>query len=128
MSDATGHWPRVGHRRAGDRRVDWSLRATHHAGSSGRRDRPGRRGAAGMSGELLRVERTAWELAQWEVHYLRGLVSNQLAEAVVAARAGSSLDELVQRFEELRRGYEQAHLRALRDPPFRRKHQRTAHR
>lgn len=75
-----------------------------------------------MNRETLRVERTAWEMAQWELHYLRSMVSNQLTETLVAARVGSSFDELVLRFEELRQSYKRAHLRALRDPDFRQKH------
>ena len=55
------------------------------------------------------VSRLAWDMAQWELHYLRGLFGTLIAEDVLRGRRG----------KRLRHEYEEACLRALRDPEYR---------
>ena len=55
------------------------------------------------------VSRLAWEMAQWELHYLRSLFGSLISEDILHARRG----------KHLRQHYEEACLRALRDPKYR---------
>jgi hypothetical protein len=67
---------------------------------------------SGNDGEYqvtVTVSRLAWEMAQWELHYLRGLFGTLISEDILHARRG----------KHLRHHYEEACLRALRDSRYR---------
>jgi hypothetical protein len=55
------------------------------------------------------VSRLAWDMAQWELHYLRGLFGALVLEDVEHGRCG----------KRLRREYEESRMRAPCDPDYR---------
>ncbi len=55
------------------------------------------------------VSRLAWDMAQWELHYLRGLFGTLIVEDILHGRRG----------KRLRQEYADACMRALRDPEYR---------
>jgi hypothetical protein len=59
--------------------------------------------------DQVAVSRLAWDMAQWELHYLRGVFGTLIVEDTLHARNG----------KRLRHDYEEACLRALRDPGYR---------
>jgi hypothetical protein len=65
--------------------------------------------ASTMCQDQLLVSRLAWDMAQWELHYLRGLFGVLVLEDIVHGRRG----------KRLRREYEEACMRALCDPDYR---------
>jgi hypothetical protein len=62
-----------------------------------------------MCQDQLMVSRLAWDMAQWELHYLRGLFGTLVLEDMCRG----------QRAKRLRREYEDACKRALCDPDYR---------
>jgi hypothetical protein len=62
-----------------------------------------------ISQEQIMVSRLAWDMAQWELHYLRGLFGALVLEDMDHGRRG----------KRLRREYEEACMRALWDPDYR---------
>jgi hypothetical protein len=62
-----------------------------------------------MCQDQLMVSRLAWDMAQWELHYLRGLFGTLVLEDMCRGR----------RAKRLRREYEDACKRALCDPDYR---------
>lgn len=60
--------------------------------------------------DTIEVSRLAWDMKEWELHYLRRLVSNLLVDDLVAARTA----------RRRRQEYLAACQRALRDEDFRR--------
>ena len=65
--------------------------------------------AGTMCQDQLMVSRLAWDMAQWELHYLRGLFGALVLEDMYRSR----------RAKRLRREYEEACMRALCDPDYR---------
>jgi hypothetical protein len=62
-----------------------------------------------MSQNQIMVSRLAWDMAQWELHYLRGLFGALVLEDMDHGRRG----------KRLRREYEEACMRALGDSDYR---------
>jgi hypothetical protein len=65
--------------------------------------------AGKMRQDQLTVSRLAWDMAQWELHYLRGLFGVLVLEDMEHGRRG----------KRLRHEYQEACMRALSDPDYR---------
>jgi hypothetical protein len=66
------------------------------------------------------VERLTWEMAQWEIHALRGLVTVLVVQVQVYAKSHPEARALARALVSFKANMRNAQLEALRDPNKRR--------
>jgi hypothetical protein len=69
-----------------------------------------------MTFTKIMTDRLAWEMAQWEVHALRGLVGILVVETQLYARSNPEAKALAEGFVQHRKSYLARQLEALQDP------------
>ena len=66
------------------------------------------------------VERLTWEMAQWEIHALRGLVTALVIQVQVYAKSHPEARPLARALVSFKTHMKEAQLQALKDPAKRR--------